>query len=290
MKSYSDYSIQTVSLEQKNNPNVLKNLKSPPKTIYYRGKLETIDFSKCLAVVGSRRITSYGRQVLEKFIPDFVSSGVTIVSGFMYGVDTLAHELAVKYGGKTIAVFGNGLDVVYPVENDKLYSEILESGGVVLSEYKPNHKPHLWTYPQRNRIVAALSQMGVLVIEAGEKSGSLVTVKWARKLKRKVYAVPGPITSSASVGTNYILQMGLAKIAVKSSDIINIEHKSTQDRSIQGMSRLEAKIYQTLLRENFTLDELAIVLGEDIVKVSTEISMMSLKGVIYEVSGKIYLT
>jgi DNA processing protein len=204
----------------------------------------------------------------------------------MYGVDSQAHKLAIESGGKTIAVLGNGLDVVYPVENEKLYTQILETGGVVMSEYANTTKPHLWTYPQRNRIVAALSQMGVLVIEAGENSGSLVTVKWAKKLKRKIYAIPGPITSSASAGTNYILKSGLAKMVLKPSDIVSIENKSIDNSIMPEMDVLETKIYQTLLRESFTLDELALVMNKDITSLSSEISLMCLKGVLTEIGGK----
>lgn len=280
------YTATKICIGDKDYPNCLLNLKSPPKSLYYRGELKNIDFNKCLAVVGSRRITSYGRQVLDKFISDLVASGVIIVSGFMYGVDTQAHKLTVECGGRTIAVLGNGLDVVYPVENEQLYTQILENGGVVMSEYPAKHKPHLWTYPQRNRIVAAISLMGVLVVEAGENSGSLVTVKWARKLKRKIYAVPGPITSIASTGTNYILKKGLAKMVLNSNDIVKSEHKNINNDTLSEMNNLEAKIYQTLMRENFTLDELSIILNEDINKISAELSLMSLKGIIYELSGK----
>lgn len=157
---YSDYKIKKLDLKHKNYPKLLLDLVDPPRQIYCRGDITKIDFNNCIAIVGSRNMTTYGRQVLDKIIPDLIAAKVIIVSGFMYGVDTYAHKLAIEYGGQTVAIFGNGLDVIYPVESDKLYSQILNSGGVVISEYSSKIKPHLWTYPKRNRIVAALSTLG----------------------------------------------------------------------------------------------------------------------------------
>lgn len=283
----SEYSIKNVNLENKKYPSVLRQLQDPPETLYYIGNLKNVDFDKCLAVVGSRRMTSYGRQVIDKFMPDLVASGVTIVSGFMYGVDAYAHSSCVDLGGKTIAVLANGLDICYPPENEKLYKQILESNGVVMSEYPLGRKPHLWTFPRRNRIVAAMSLMGTLVIEAGEKSGSLITARIASKLKRKVYAVPGPITSKVSIGTNYLIQKRKATMVNNVANLVKVEHKTIQDDSIKPTSSLEAKIYQTLTRENCTLDELSAILDIDISTLSTQVSLMSLKGSIEEIGGKL---
>src|SRR3989344_1792126 len=146
---------------------------------FYRGNWNEKIFKKSIAIVGSRRMTRYGREVIDKFVSAFVAEGVTTISGFMYGVDTEVHQKTVDYGGKTIAVFGCGLDVIYPAENEKLYKEIIKTGGSVVSEYEDNAKPHLWKFPQRNKIVVNLASLGVLVIEAGENSGSLVTAKIA---------------------------------------------------------------------------------------------------------------
>lgn len=287
--NYSDYKIETLQLKQKNYPKSLLDLTDPPVQLYYRGSLSEIDFTRCLAVVGSRNMTSYGRQVLEQIIPDLVAAKVVIVSGFMYGVDTRAHELAVEYGGFTIAVFGNGLDVVYPVESDKLYTRILGTGGAVISEYESSTKPHLWTYPKRNRIVAALSNMGTLVVEAAEESGSLITAKYANKLKRPVYAVPGPITSKNSQGTNNLIKKGLAKMVLSTADIIKIEHKTEVGKAVPALTGLEAKIYQSILSQNLTLDELCMEVGKDISEVSTCVTMLSVQGYLEEIGGKLYI-
>src|SRR3990167_7460852 len=133
------------------------------KTLHFKGEDPYKLAKKSIAIVGSRRMTRYGAEVVDKFVSAFVSEGITTISGFMYGVDTEVHQKTVDYGGKTIAVFGCGLDVIYPPENEKLYVEILETGGSVVSAYDNNAKPHLWKFPQRNKIVAGLSTLGVLV-------------------------------------------------------------------------------------------------------------------------------
>jgi DNA processing protein len=286
--NYSDYEIKKLYLKHKNYPKSLFDLPDPPKAIYYRGNLPEIDFSRCMAVVGSRNMTSYGKQVLEKIIPDLIAANVTIVSGFMYGVDTYAHKLALECGGVTVAVFGNGLDIVYPVESDKLYSQILDRGAVI-SEYDANTKPHLWTYPKRNRIVAAISLMGTLVIEASRDSGSLITAKYAKKLKRKVYAIPGPITSVNSSGTNYLIKKGQAKMVLSSQDLVKIEQTSGSEKPVPVLNGLDAKIYQTLSRENLTLDELSLAISEEIETVTSAITILSMQNIVEEIGGKLFL-
>lgn len=151
-----------------------------------------------IAIVGSRMMTRYGREVVDKFVCDLTANGITTISGFMYGVDTEVAKKTLEYGGRHIAVFGCGLNHIYPPENKKLYEEIIESGGSIVSEYEDNAKPSIWKYPQRNKIVVNLASIGVLVVEAGENSGSLVTAKLAKKAGKKVWAVPGPINSSRS--------------------------------------------------------------------------------------------
>ena len=167
-------------------------------------------------------MTRYGRDVVDKFVSVFVAEGITTISGFMYGVDTEVHQKTVDYGGRTIAVFGCGLNVIYPPENRKLYEEIIKSGGSVVSEYDDDAKPHLWKFPQRNKVVAGLASLGVLVVEAGEKSGALITADLARKMKKKVYAVPGPITSAVSAGCNELIRSGKAEIATDPYDILKL--------------------------------------------------------------------
>lgn len=236
-------------------------------------------------------MTRYGKDVVDKFVSEFVTNGVTTISGFMYGVDTEVHQKTVDYGGRTVAVFGCGLDVIYPPENEKLYGQILENKGLVVSEYEPSAKPHLWKFPQRNKIVAGLASLGVLVIEAGEKSGSLITANLAKKMGKKIYAVPGSITSSVSVGCNNLIKSGEAIMVTSASDILKI--KSTVHSSlstVHNLSIMENSIYKILQLEPMGIDEIAAKIESSIVEIGSTLSVMSLKGFITESGGKYYLS
>lgn len=236
-------------------------------------------------------MTRYGRDVVNRFVSDFVANGITTISGFMYGVDTEVHQKTVDYGGKTIAVFGCGLDVIYPAENKKLYDQIISSGGSIVSEYEDNAKPHLWKFPQRNKIVVNLASIGVLVIEAGENSGSLVTAKIAKKAGKKVWAVPGPINSKVSVGCNELIKNGDAQMATSVSDILKI--KSTVHSSLLTVDNLdsnEAKIFKLLQLEPMEIDEIAHKLEINVVEIGSTLSIMGIKGLVTESGGKYYLS
>jgi DNA processing protein len=263
------------------------------KSIYFRGIWDENIFKKSIAIVGSRSMTRYGKDVVDKFISEFVANGVTTISGFMYGVDTEVHQKTIDYGGRTVAVFGCGLNVIYPPENEKLYGLILENKGLVISEYEPFAKPHLWKFPQRNKIVAGLAGLGVLVIEAGEKSGSLITAALTKKMGKKVYAVPGPITSQISVGCNNLIKTGEAIMVTSASDIIRTKTPRIQNSKIPSslkLSNLELKIYKTLQLEPMDLDEMALKIGGNIIEIGSTLSVMSLKGLLAESGGKYYLS
>ncbi|MEK7188657.1 MAG: DNA-processing protein DprA [Patescibacteria group bacterium] len=288
--NWSEYSIKKVKFGDNKYPVNLSRINKPPREIFYRGKLEEQILKNSIAIVGARRMTNYARSATDLFVSGFVFSGVATISGFMYGVDSEVHKKTVDYGGKTVAVFGNGLDIVYPEENKDLYTKILETGGLVVSEYSRNVKPHLWTYPARNRIVAGLASLGVLVIEAGEDSGSLITAKIAKEIGKKVYAIPGPITSSNSVGTNLLIKKGLASLVTDPSDIIEkvfkLKMKSKPDKP--KYDKAETEIISFLKREPLTIDELSRELKKDVIEVSRILSLMSLRGLINEVGGKYY--
>ena len=288
MKGFSEYSIKAVEIEDNKYPKILTKIKKPPTKLYYRGKWQRGLFKKSLAVVGARKMTKYGAEVIDRFLASFSTHGVVIVSGFMYGVDTLAHQKALEYGLPTVAVFGCGLDICYPPENKKLYGQILAAGGVALSEYQPNAKPQLWTFPQRNRIVAGLASLGVLVVEAGEKSGSLITAKYAKKFGHSVFAVPGPITSIQSAGTNALIKKGEAKLVTKPEDILGVKLK--KKTSLPDLTPKERRIYEELNREPLTVDELALSLGLTVAEVSETLTLMTIAGKITESAGKFYPT
>lgn len=287
---FFNWPINTIEIDDINYPSSLKKIKNPPKKLYYRGNFDKNIFEKCIAVVGSRKNTKYGQSVVETLVPKLVNEKITIVSGFMFGIDSLAHLSCIEYGGKTIAVLGNGLNVIYPSSNNKLYSQILDSGGLIMSEYESDFKPVLWSFPQRNRIVAGLANLGILVIEAGEKSGSLITARIGMEERRKIYCVPGPINSNVSTGTNQLIKEGLAKMVTSVEDIIEGQKdKHSQMNLFSQMSAEEKNIASELCREPMTADELSKSLKIEINSLLTKLSMMEMQGIIEEQGGKYYL-
>lgn len=270
-------------------PEQLKNIKTCPDKLYYRGTWKEDTFDKSLVMVGSRRMTRYGKEVVAKIVPDLVKSGFLIISGFMYGIDSEAHRECVECGGMTAAVLGMGLNCLSPPENDLLYSKILDTGGVVISEFPPEMKGALWTFPQRNRIVAGLASKGVVVVEAGMKSGSLITARLGREQGKEVYAVPGSIVSPVSAGTNWLLQNNYARI-LTSAEELTLE-KSNEQISLfnQDMNGNETRLWHLLESEPRTIDEIAKLLNMAVNQVSVIVSTLSLKNLITEESGKIYL-
>lgn len=290
MTNWTEYPINSLTKEDKDYPKNLLALKQPPKQIYYRGELSAGLLKRSIAIVGSRRMTRYGASAVDKFVSSFVSAGTTTISGYMYGVDTEVHARTVEYGGRTVAVMGGGINTPYPQENDKLYTKILQSSGIVLSEYSPELKPKLWMYPKRNRIVAALATIGVLVIEAARESGSLITVNYARELKKKIFAIPGPITSSVSEGTNYLIKEGIATMVTDPADIFNdLKAKTSAVKKKLELNSLELEIYSLLKNEEMTIDEIGIKIDRNTTEISATVSILALKGIISEAGGKYFV-
>jgi DNA processing protein len=271
-------------------------------------------FDNCLAVVGTRKLTSYGRQIIEQLVGKIALSGVTIVSGFMYGGDAAAHQAALKAGGRTIAVMPCGINRIHPEDQVKLYQEILDNNGLIISEHQGNMAPVLWTYPQRNRIIAGLSK-ALLIIEAGDKSGCLITANYARKFKRKIFVVPGQITSSVSKGSNALIKQG-AEMVLEADDILKHyrsglvgltlretnffeslspippaagQYVHAYDSKKLSLSRkmqdkdpggIEKQILDLLSRESLGADELSRQLGMPIPELSVKLSAMEMRGII----------
>lgn len=253
----------------------LRDLTNPPKQLYYRGNWDKTLLAKCAAVIGSRRITQYGRMVVEMLVPKLVAEGYTIVSGFMYGVDQVAHREALACGGKTIAVLGWGITWGGLDAEDKKLQDAIEKNGLVLSEWE-EQKPSLWTFPQRNRIVAALAHE-LFIVEAAEKSGALITARIAGKLKRPIWAIPGPVTSKTSEGTNALLADGLAKMWLP------------QNKPQQVKTRAHHPILELLSREPLHASDIARTLGKPIDTVGAELSLFVLSGEVMEREGLYYV-
>ena len=242
-------------------------------------------------MVGSRQMTTYGKQVVERIVTEVAAAGVTVVSGFMYGVDATAHKAALSVGGRTIAVMPCGIDLIHPEYQQDLYAEILNNKGLIISEYEGSTQPALWTYPRRNRIVAGLSQ-AALIIEAGEKSGSLITAELAKKYKRKVFVVPGPITSENSKGIMQLIKEG-AEAVSSAQDILKYYKIKGEVKNVGGgisnMGGVEQEIINQLQREALGIDMISRNLGMPAAKMGTILSMMQLKGQIKQEGNKYYL-
>lgn len=201
---------------------LLRQINDPPQLLYYRGNLDLLQSNLLLAVVGSRKADSYGKTAAGKLLPPIVSAGITLVSGLAFGIDSLAHQACVDHNHPTIAVLGGGIDdaTIGPRSNFPLAMRILKNDGLLLSEYPPGTPGAPHRYPERNRIIAGLCP-ATLVIQASEKSGSLITARLALDYNRDVLAVPGPITSPISAGTNLLIQQGAAP-ALKSDDLLRL--------------------------------------------------------------------
>ena len=286
-----------ISIEDKTYPKLLKEIPDSPKQLYYKGDWDAEIFENCLAVVGSRRMTSYGKRVVDQLVYEVAAAGVTIVSGFMYGIDAAAHQAALNGKGRTIAVMPCGIDVIHPEHQEELYNDILEHDGLIISEFEGSMPPALWTYPKRNRIVAGLSR-ATLVVEAGSQSGSLITANYAKKFERKIFAVPGPITGEMSKGTLQLLQEG-AVMVTSSKDILNelgfssrftlhhmVESSDALQKNHSSLGELERQILEMLQREPVEIDSLARVLGMPVAKLGTKLSVMQLSGCVVQEGGK----
>ncbi len=262
-------------------PQGLLDLENPPLGIFCKGNLSCLSAENKIAIVGTRKITSYGRDITKLFSSRLASNGVMIVSGMALGVDAIAHSAALEEKGKTIAVLGNGVDLPYPRENISVYQQILNSSGLIISEYAPGMPSTKGSFPARNRIIAALSS-GVLVTEAGKDSGSLITAYETKKINRVVYATPGPITSSQSEGTGQLLQEG-AKVVLRPEDILNGIgvtglKKETIDIGSLSLDEVSKKLLTLLLHEPQHKDVLSKKMSLPIHEISKIVSGLELRG------------
>lgn len=267
-------------------PANLLTIADPPWLIFGKGCLVG-DTSQSLAVVGSRCLTAYGRQVVELLLPGLVGSGLAIVSGLALGADAAAHQATLDYGGRTVAILAGGIDQVAPAANYQLAQSILKSDhGALISERPPGWQAKRFSFPVRNRLIAGWS-LGVLVIEAAENSGSLHTVNSALEQGRDVFAVPGPINSQTSLGTNRLIQQG-AKLVIGSNDVLTELGLSTGPESIHttqdiflSLNEKESQIV-SLLRANqgITSTQLSILSATNSSQINSTLTLLELKGII----------
>jgi DNA processing protein len=290
MDKMDKHKVKAVVYTSPDYPQRLKEIYDYPPILYIRGAIKPED-DYCLAIVGTRHATVYGRQVTEDIVDDLVRSNITIVSGLAKGIDSIAHRTALESNGRTIAVFASGLDIVYPAENVRLARAIIEQGALI-SEYPLGIKPKAEHFPRRNRIMSGISP-GVLVVEAGERSGALITAEQALSQNREVFAIPGSILSPASKGTNWLLQQG-AKLVRNHVDILEelnlaVVAQQLEMKELLPANEMEIRLFKNLGTEPLHIDEICRQSGLDISAVSSTLTMMELKGMIKQIGYMNYI-
>jgi DNA processing protein len=282
--------IQVLTWEDPGYPQRLLEIEQPPPVLYVCGEIHAND-AWAVALVGTRRVTAYGRQVTEELASGLAAQGVTVVSGLARGIDAIAHQAVLRAGGRTLAVLGSGVDQIYPPEHTRLAADML-SHGAVISDYPPGTAPEAGNFPPRNRIISGLS-LAVVVIEASEKSGALITASFAVEQGRAVFAVPGSIYAPQSKGANRLIQEG-AQVVLGAKDILETlnltqvgQHQAA--RSLLPENATEAQLYHILGSEPLHVDDIRQRAGLPIEQISATLTMMELKGMVRQVGGMNYI-
>ncbi len=271
-------------------PTLLKSIYDAPPVLYLRGNFVAAD-EWALAVVGTRRATAYGIECTGMLVRGLAENGVTVVSGLAYGIDTVAHQTALTAGGRTLAVLGCGVDLLYPAENRKLALGIIDNGAVV-SEYPLGTRPEAGNFPRRNRIISGLS-LGVLFVEGSHNSGARITTDYALEQGREVLAVPGSILRQSGSGPNYLIQNG-AKLVTCVNDILEelnlkMVNQQAAARAIIPDNETEALLLAQLSQEPIHVDDLGQVTGLSAPQVASTLSIMELKGMVRQVGAMNYV-
>ncbi len=281
--------IEVVTLRHESYPDLLREVPAPPPVIFLRGTI-TLEDRRAVAIVGTRRLSSYGREMARALARDLAQAGVTIVSGLARGIDGIAHAAALDAGGRTIAVLGNGVRRVYPAEHRQLAARITEAGAV-LSDFHPDAPPDGPNFPARNRLISGLA-LGVVVVEAPMRSGALITVDFAADQGRDVFAVPGSVLSPASAGCNRILRDGARP--VRSADDVLEDLRlgeAPQQIPLESPAALDEdsrRILSTLTAEALHIDEIGAVAGIPIASLSALLMTLELQGFVRNVGAQYY--
>lgn len=290
MEKLEKLNITVLTWDSQAYPQLLKKIPDPPPVLYIRGSLMPPD-EWALAVVGTRRATTYGKECTRALVSGLVENGITIISGLAYGIDTQAHKSALESGGRTIAVLGCGVDIIYPAENRKLGQAIIENGALI-SEYPLGTNPDSGNFPRRNRIISGLS-LGVLFVEGSVQSGARITTDYALEQGREVMAVPGSILRKAGSGPNYLIQNG-AKLVTSVNDILEelnltMIAQHTEARAIIPDNSTEAVLLGQLSSEPVHVDQLGEATGLPAPEIASTLTMMELKGMVRQVGGMNYI-
>lgn len=282
--------IKILTWQDETYPQRLKEIDQPPPVLYIRGEYLPDDLF-AVAIVGTRRVTPYGRQITEELSSFLAANGMTVISGLARGVDAVAHQTALKAGGRSIAVLGSGVDKIYPPEHRGLAEQMMARGAIV-SDYAPGTPPEASNFPPRNRIISGLS-LAVVVVEAAETSGALITAEFAAEQGREVFAVPGSLLAPQSKGTNRLIQNGALPLLsvddlMQTLDITRVGEQKAA-RKIMPADAIEAKLLTVLSNEPMQIDEIRNQSELPIEKVSAALVLMELKGIVRQVGGMNYV-
>ena len=280
--------IKVMTIVDEDYPDSLKEIYDPPYTLYYLGDKSLFYSKDLLAVVGARKVSTYGKNVMQNFAPAFIKSGLKIISGLARGVDSIGHRISLENNAQTVAVVANGLDICYPAENADIQSQIA-STGLLVSEYPMGTRPLQFHFPERNRIISALSQ-AVFIPEAGEKSGSLITADYAIEQGRELFVVPGSIFAPMSAGCNKKIKELQATITLSPDDVITALGK-TSEKSTQEAIQLDfagQAIVDVLKDGALHFDEILQRSGISIGELSSVLSQLEILGIIRKMQGNYY--
>jgi len=302
LKLIEKHACKVITIRDEAYPERLRTIFDPPQILYVKGELLPQD-STAISVVGSRRATNYGKSICEQLSRQLAANGFTIVSGFARGIDSIAHREALAVGGRTIAVMGNGLSFIYPAENEKLMTEITASGACI-SEFPMSVPPMGTNFPRRNRVISGVS-LGTLVIEASEKSGSLITARLAVEQGREVFAVPGEVSSKMSKGVHNLIKQGAALVETVEDIIeclsIDIPETPSEAQRLQLQPTTEIEklpdiklgdeeqiVWDVLAHTPTHIDEITRLSDLTSSKVSSTLVMLELKGIVQQLPGKMF--
>jgi DNA processing protein len=288
VKTDAEYPINCISKKDSEYPRLLRVIPDPPERLFYRGDISLLD-GAAVAIVGARSATEYGRWVSFNMAKNLTEYGLTIVSGMAWGVDSQAHTGALAGEGKTVAVLGCGVDICYPKSNNRLMDEIMRKG-LVVSELEPGAEPRPFTFPMRNRIISGLA-LATVVVEAGVKSGSLITAERAAEQGRSVYAVPGNINRASSIGCNKLIQDGATPIVHLDDVAVDMgltKPLALERRGVQ-LGEDEKKVYGALrLAGEMTVDELCARTGIPARNLRGIITVLEMKGLAESAMGRVF--
>ena len=292
LSKYDKLNIEAVSLANEKYPELLKEIYDPPQMLFVKGTLRA-ELPLPIALIGSRKCSAYGRETAKRFGRELAGAGCCVVSGLAYGVDTAASQGALESEGEypTVAVLGCGVDVIYPKSSERVYAQIIERGAIV-SEYLPGTPPLRSNFPQRNRIISGLSR-GTIVVEAGERSGTSITVNCALEQGRDVFAIPGRINDELSVGTNRAIRDGYAKAVLCVEDVLceygrHNTAAAAEKIDFSKLTQEQRKVVSALTGEEKNFDELCVLTELSPSLLNSVLTVMEFSGIIRQTSGRVY--